>query len=247
MIGLLRGFTLKRAETPTPEPQWLDVAGQKVQLRFRRNPKARRMIMRLSSKGDGLVMTLPKRVSLAEALRFAATSSGWIEKNLARQSQHKALADGAEILFRGAPHAVKLTGGRRGLVAIENGVITIPGDIAHAERRLRDHMKKLALVDLTAATKHYATQMNVSFSRITVRDQKSRWGSCAASGALSYSWRLILAPPDVLDYVAAHEVAHRAHMNHGPKFWRMVLTHCPHTKSATLWLKKHGSQVHLVL
>lgn len=244
MIGLLRGITARLAPQAAPDPVFLQIAEQKIQLRFRRNPRARRMVLRLSSKGDGLVMTLPKRVGLSEALRFVETSSAWIEKSLKRQPQAKALADGAEILLRGLPHKVLFGGGRRGLVSIENGMITIPGDPTHAERRLRDALKKLALVELTAATKRYAAQMNVTFSRITVRDQKSRWGSCAASGALSYSWRLILAPPEVLDYVAAHEVAHRREMNHGPKFWRLVLSHCPHSKSATQWLKKHGREVH---
>ncbi len=244
MIGLLRRLSATSAPQPAPDPVFLDILGQKILLRFRRNAKAQRMVLRLSSKGDGLVMTLPKRVGLTEALRFAQTSRAWIEKSLARQPQAHALTDGSEILLRGRAHLVKFSGGRRGLVAIENNVITIPGDPAHAERRLRDSLKKQALVELTAATKRYAALMNVSYSKITVRDQKSRWGSCAASGALSYSWRLILAPPDVLDYVAAHEVAHRREMNHGPKFWRLVLSHCPHSKSSTQWLKKHGRELH---
>ena len=244
MIGLLRGITARLAPQTAPDPVFLEIAGQKVLLRFRRNARARRMVLRVSSKGDGLVMTLPKRVGLTEALRFVETSSAWIEKSLKRQPQAKALHDGAEIQLRGLPHQVKFSGGRRGLVSIENGLITIPGDPAHAERRLRDALKKLALVELTAATRRYATRMDVTFSRITLRDQKSRWGSCAASGALSYSWRLILTPPEVLDYVAAHEVAHRREMNHSPKFWRLVLSHCPHSKTATQWLKKHGREVH---
>jgi predicted metal-dependent hydrolase len=247
MIGLLRGLSAKLSAQPAPDPVTLNIAGEKVTLRFRRNPKAKRMVLRLSTKGDGLVMTLPKRVGLAEALRFAENSAAWIEKTLARQPQRKALEDGSEMLLRGLPHKVKFSGGRRGLVSIEPGLITVPGDPAHAERRLRDTLKKMALVELTTATKRYATAMNVSFSKITVRDQKSRWGSCAVSGALSYSWRLILAPPEVLDYVAAHEVAHRREMNHGPKFWRLVLSHCPHSKSSTHWLKKHGREVHRVL
>jgi predicted metal-dependent hydrolase len=244
MIGLLRGISARLATQSLPDPVFIEAAGQKIQLRFRRNPRARRMVLRLSSKGDGLIMTLPKRVGLTEALRFAETSRAWIEKSLNRQPPGQKLSDGVEILLRGIPHKVKFSGGRRGVVSIEEGLITIPGDPAHAERRLRDTLKKIALVELTAATKRYAVQMDVTFSRITVRDQKSRWGSCAASGALSYSWRLILTPPDVLDYVAAHEVAHRREMNHGPRFWRLVLSHCAHSKTATQWLKKHGRDVH---
>jgi predicted metal-dependent hydrolase len=93
----------------------------------------------------------------------------------------------------------------------------------------------------------YAAAMGTTVKAISVRDQASRWGSCAADGKLSYSWRLIMAPAFVLDYVAAHEVAHRLEMNHGPRFWRLVLTHCPHTKDAKNWLKAHGRELHEVL
>jgi predicted metal-dependent hydrolase len=86
--------------------------------------------------------------------------------------------------------------------------------------------------------------MEVSFKRISIRDQKSRWGSCSASGDLSYNWRLIMAPGHILDYVAAHEVAHRQHMNHGPKFWRLVLKHCPHASTAKHWFKSNGAELH---
>ena len=89
--------------------------------------------------------------------------------------------------------------------------------------------------------------MGCRFKRVTVRDQQSRWGSCSSDGALSYSWRLILAPPHVLDYVAAHEVAHLKEMNHGPRFWRLVLTHCPQTRSAKQWLKQNGHTLHHAL
>ena len=89
--------------------------------------------------------------------------------------------------------------------------------------------------------------MGVSFRRIIIRDQRSRWGSCSASGELSYSWRLILAPPYVLDYVAAHEVAHLRHLDHSKHFWRLVLTHCRDAGRAKNWLRTHGQEVHRVV
>jgi predicted metal-dependent hydrolase len=89
--------------------------------------------------------------------------------------------------------------------------------------------------------------MQTTIGRVTVRDQKSRWGSCSASGDLSYSWRLIMAPPFILDYVAAHEVAHRLHMNHGPRFWRLLMTHNPDVRRARAWFKAHGAELHRYL
>ena len=111
-------------------------------------------------------------------------------------------------------------------------------------RRLTDWLKAQAAHELDMASHKYATAMAARFKRITVRDQKSRWGSCSSDGVLSYSWRLILAPSMVLDYVAAHEVAHLREMNHGSGFWRLVLKHCPVARDARHWLKLHGAQLH---
>jgi predicted metal-dependent hydrolase len=116
--------------------------------------------------------------------------------------------------------------------------------IAHLKRRLADWLKREARRDLTIASERHAQAMAVSFRRLAIRDQASRWGSCSSDGSLSYSWRLILAPSFVLDYVAAHEVAHLKHMNHGVRFWRLVLTHCPMAPQARLWLKRHGATLH---
>jgi predicted metal-dependent hydrolase len=120
----------------------------------------------------------------------------------------------------------------------------VPGGEDHWQRRLTDWLKQEAEKDLRPASQAYAEKMQTRFNKLTVRDQKSRWGSCTADGALSYSWRLILAPPFVLDYVAAHEVAHLKEMNHGPRFWRLVLTHCTRTREAKQWLKTRGHELH---
>jgi predicted metal-dependent hydrolase len=220
------------------------IGGQKISLHFKRHARARRMVLRFDSKTGGLVMTLPKRTGLTEALRFVDQSAPWILRHLGKQVERKQAANGANVLLRGEPHVLNFTGGRRGLVETAQGAITVPGDAAHAERRLKDFLKKLALADLTEASQRYGLVMNARYTSITIRDQRSRWGSCSAKGGLSYSWRLILAPAFVLDYVAAHEVAHLREMNHGPRFWRLVLTHCPHAKQAKAWMKANGRELH---
>ncbi len=235
-----------RAEKREDAPATLMVAGRAVPVVFRRNAQARRFILRLGRDGQSAVVTMPRRAARAEALAFAERSTFWIAGQLVKQKAPQLVAHEGEILFRGEAHRIIASGGARGLVAHDPlaKTLTVPGAEAHLPRRLTDWLKAEAKRDLTAASRTYATAMATRYRRITLRDQKSRWGSCAADGALSYSWRLILAPPMVLDYVAAHEVAHLREMNHGPRFWRLVLTHCPHARAAKQWLKRHGSELH---
>ena len=122
--------------------------------------------------------------------------------------------------------------------------LMVRGDAEHMQRRITDFLKREARRDLERASRGYAEAMQVEFMRLSVRDTTSRWGSCSSTGTLSYSWRLIMAPPKVLDYVCAHEVAHIEQMNHGPEFWKLVYRHCPHTDYARNWLKRHGQTLH---
>ncbi|MEZ5854945.1 MAG: SprT family zinc-dependent metalloprotease [Hyphomicrobiaceae bacterium] len=122
--------------------------------------------------------------------------------------------------------------------------LLVSGDLEHAPRRLRDWLQSEARKDLGERCDHHAEQLGLKIRRITVRDQKSRWGSCSSDGQLSFSWRLILAPPLVLDYVAAHEVAHLAEMNHGPRFWKLVKKTMPRLEEAKLWLRTKGMNLY---
>lgn len=245
MISLLGSLARLRQAKP-PEPKTLEVGGRLLPLTFKRNARCRRMVLRLTPDGQGVVMSLPPRISLAEAMRFADTSKPWIARTLAKRPAAVPFQHDSAVLFQGLLHTIKTTGGRRGLVthSPEGLTITVPGDLAHVPRRLTDWLKARAKEELQKASQHYAGAMQAKFKKLTIRDQKSRWGSCSARGDLSYSWRLILAPPDVLDYVAAHEVAHLKEMNHGPKFWRLVLTHCKSAKQAKTWLREHGRELH---
>ena len=245
MISLLGRIAVLRSH-PAPEPCLIALEGQDIRISFKRNVRCKRMIMRVAKDGSGLMMTLPKRTTQAEALRFAHASKGWILKNIANRKPALSFADGVIVPFRGAEHQIVCPGGRRGLVRLDEvaKTIIVPGDLAHVNRRLTDWFKQQALKELTAASQHYAAAMEVQYSAISVRDQSSRWGSCSAARALSYSWRLILVPPFVLDYVAAHEVAHIREMNHGPRFWRLVLTHCKLAKPARAWLRHEARDLH---
>jgi predicted metal-dependent hydrolase len=230
------------------EPLTLALSDRVITVAFRRNERARRMTLRMDRSMQSCVMTLPKRASKIEAQRFAEKSKPWIEKQLAKQLKITHFHHGSTITLRGMPHMILATGSVRGLVkhVADDAALIVPGAPDHLARRLTDWLKAEARRDLVVACEAYAAKMGTRYSSLTVRDQKSRWGSCAASGALSFSWRLVMAPAFVLDYVAAHEVAHLREMNHGPRFWRLVLANCPHTRDAKTWLKAHGQELHRV-
>ncbi|MEM7425518.1 MAG: SprT family zinc-dependent metalloprotease [Pseudomonadota bacterium] len=249
-LAPLRKLT-ERLVSDSGEPAPLLVDGRELPVEVKRNARARRIIMRMNPKTGGITLTLPPATSVAEGVAFAQSNVAWIAARLKRQPDFVPFADGAEIPLRGEMHRIRHLPSARGTAWSEPAhtpgdlpALCVAGRAEHLERRLRDWLKAEARKDLVEASAHYADKMGLKFSRIAVRDQSSRWGSCSSNGTLSYSWRLILAPGDVLDYVAAHEVAHLAEMNHGPRFWRLVETNCAQTGTARHWLRQHGMELH---
>lgn len=248
MIGLLR--SLQRTVAPRPlEPSRIAIGEDVLEVVFRRHAQARRLVLRLNASGTGVLVTVPNGVSRLKALEFTARSREWIEERVRQRGGLIRLEPGQALPYRGVPHDIRHVASRRGLVTVDSaqGLIHVPGEEAHVKRRLLDFLKRAAREELTRASQRYAAMMGVSYRRITIRDQRSRWGSCSAAGDLSYSWRLILAPDYVLDYVAAHEVAHLRHLDHSQRFWRLVLTHCPNAARARNWLRTNGQDVHRVV
>jgi predicted metal-dependent hydrolase len=251
MLPLRQWLQTKRQVKPAAPlaPVEILIDGESVVVTLKRHATARRMVLRLARDGKTFVLTLPKRQSQISALDFIEKSRVWIQNTRAHHGRASAAADDQHILLRGMNLNIAPTGKLRGLVTFDETTQTlaVPGDGPHRKRKIIDWLKQEAERDLRVASLAYAEKMQTRFSKLAVRDQKSRWGSCTSAGELSYSWRLVLAPPFVLDYVAAHEVAHLREMNHGPKFWRLVLTHCPHTRAAKQWLKREGHTLHHVL
>jgi len=234
-----------------PEPQAIEVAFDQAVycVRVRRHPQARRYTLRIQAATREVVLTMPPRGSLREARAFAQKHGGWIAARLGRLPAAVALAHGTVIPLRGLDHRIEHRRGARGTVWSELGpdgtrLLCVAGDAPHVGRRLADFLKREARRDLETASRRYAERLGVRLRRVTVRDQASRWGSCSTTGALSFSWRLILAPGFVLDYLAAHEVAHLLEMNHSPRFWRIVLGACPDARRAKTWLDAHGADLH---
>jgi predicted metal-dependent hydrolase len=233
-----------------PDPQLIEIAfdGAIFSVQLRRHRQARRYTLRVHATDRTVVLTMPLRGSVKEARAFAERNGGWIAARLKRLPQPIPFADGLELPLRGVPHRIVHRPGVRGTVWVEASdpvpLLCVAGEPAHLARRVRDFLKREAKRDLEAASRRYAAALGVAIKRVSVRDQSSRWGSCTAGGVLSYSWRLILTPPVVLDYLAAHEVAHLVEMNHSRKFWRVVAGICPEWQRAKGWLNAHGAALH---
>ncbi|HWP24731.1 MAG TPA: SprT family zinc-dependent metalloprotease [Xanthobacteraceae bacterium] len=233
------------------EPQSIEIVFDQAvyRVRLRRHRQARRYTLRIHAASREVVLTMPLRASVREAKAFAQRHGGWIAARLARLPAVQPFCDGAVIPLRGEPHRIEHRPGARGTAWVECDAggeqrLCVAGGASHLSRRVEDFLKREAQRDLEAASRRAAERLGVAVKGVAVRDQSSRWGSCSSTGRLSYSWRLIMAPPFVLDYVAVHEVAHLKEMNHSPRFWRLVAAHCPHAKRAKAWLDAHGSDLH---
>ncbi len=189
-------------------------------------------------------MVAPSQRALERALDFARGQSDWIATQLARVPVPVPLAVGAAIPLRGQEHAVREGASGRGAVWVEDGTIRVAGRREHHARRILDFLKREARKELEARTQAFGARIGLKHKRITVRDTASRWGSCSAGRSLSFSWRLILAPAFVLDYVVAHEVAHMREMNHGPRFWRVVHELVGDPRRPQKWLHDQGAMLH---
>ena len=216
-------------------------------VRVRRHRQARRYTLRIDSASRNVVLTMPPRGSLRQAQEFAEKHGGWIAARLQRLPEPAPFAEGAVIPLRGVDHRIVHRRGR-GTVWVEAGddgrLLCVAGQAPHVARRVGDFLKREAKQDLEEASRRAAAQLAVAIKRVSVRDPSSRWGSCSSTGVLSYSWRLIFAPPFVLDYLAVHEVAHLVEMNHSRRFWRLVEKICPDYPRAKAWLDAHGTGLH---
>lgn len=237
---------IRRLFQRSPDPEAITVShdGIAYSVALRRMAQARRFTLRVRSASRDAVLTMPARARLADATAFAERHGAWIAARLRTMPEALAFAPGAVVPLRGVPHEVRHAPGRRGTVTVEEGALLVSGDEAFINRRVTDFLKREARKDLEAATRRYAEALGVRVTRIGIRDQASRWGSASSSGAINYSWRLILAPPFVLDYLAAHEVAHLREMNHSPRFWAIVRKLCPGMEAAKAWLRANGAQLH---
>ncbi|MFG1477236.1 SprT family zinc-dependent metalloprotease [Xanthobacter sp. V4C-4] len=227
----------------------LELDGEVLCVAVRRHPQARRLTLRVRSATRDVTVTAPPHVSIAAAGDFVRRHRDWIRVRLGRLPEVVRLAHGALVPVRGEPHLVIHVPEARGTVwagTAPSGdpALYVAGEAPHVGRRIIDHLKREARRDIAEAVRRHAEAARVEVGRITLRDTASRWGSCSARGDLSFSWRLIMAPAFVLDYLAAHEVSHRLELNHGPRFWQVVERLFPARREAEGWLRHHGASLH---
>ena len=213
-----------------------------IPLILRRSAQAKRISLRISQLDGRVTLTMPKRLAEREALDFARSKETWIRQHLDARGEDVLVRIGAELPLGGKVFTVQSGTGRR--VQINDDGIFVPGPPERAGKRLSAHLKELARDRLAGASDDYAALLGRSYARLSLRDTRSRWGSCTSDGGLMYSWRLIMAPPAVLDYVAAHEVAHLAQMNHSPAFWAEVTKIYGDYAAPRNWLRANGSTLH---
>ncbi|MFZ0100261.1 MAG: SprT family zinc-dependent metalloprotease [Gemmobacter sp.] len=213
-----------------------------MEITLRRSTRARRFSLRVSRLDGRVTLSLPTRAREADALAFAREQEGWLRRALASVPSEATLRFGAEIPFEG--QMIFLAPGTARAPQIAGDSLLVPGDEAQLARRVAAFLKTRARDRLVSASDRFASALGRPHAGVTLRDTRSRWGSCTHDGRLMYSWRLIMAPPAVLDYVCAHEVAHLAQMNHSPAFWAEVAQLMPDYQPWRQWLKRHGQTLH---
>jgi predicted metal-dependent hydrolase len=232
--------------------------GETFSIAVRISGRAKRVGLRIDLAGDGAVLTVPWGAPLKPAIRFAQDQAGWLARNLANQPKRISFEDGSvlpllgrDIRVRHCPEqrrGVWIQGGEAGGEASDDESplpeLCVSGDAAHLGRRVTDWLKRRAREEISPRARAHAHALDRRVAKISIRDTTSRWGSCSSKSGLSFSWRLVLAPEPVLNYVCAHEAAHLVEMNHSPAFWRLVRDLVGNWEPHRRWLKRHGAALH---
>jgi predicted metal-dependent hydrolase len=219
-------------------------------VRWHRSTRARRVSLKICPREAAVIVTLPARSSRRAGMALLTEHAAWVTQRLAAIEAPPALAHGAEIPVGDVPHRIVHAPERRGAAPpgsgadwIEDGALIVTGAAEFLPRRVADLLRAEAARRIGAALGPHAEALGVRPSAVRLKDTQSRWGSRASNGTLSFSWRLVMAPGWVLDYVVAHEAAHLRELNHSPRFWALVEARTPHRRAATEWLKRHGPRL----
>jgi predicted metal-dependent hydrolase len=242
-------FDSKPKAVPPTQTEIETIDGKRMSVKLIVNPRARHVSVRIDPTRRQAIATAPTKRHLKHAAQFAAERAGWIAQELSRLPKGVTLSPGSFVFFRGVEHELKLERGR-GHARTEHDLIpriVVPcPDPALFESRLLRFFKDQAREELIDRVATHAVTLGVKPVKIQVKELRSRWGSCSVDGVLSFSWRVILAPPFVLDYLAAHEVAHLREMNHSRRFWAQVKRCMPEFERGREWLHEHGCALHAV-
>ena len=251
VLGFLRQTRAKTRAGPVATIERLHVvANRELPLRIVENERAKRLTLRIDAGGRGLRITVPPGLRHGEVDLFLKRHQGWLETRLAKVPDRPQVRPGIKIPLRGVPHLVVHEPGRRGTVTVgeefDAPALFVHGERRHLPRRLADFLRREARRDIEALVAKHTAQVGRAAKSVRFKDTTSRWGSCTSDGGLSFSWRIMMAPPTVIDYLVAHEVAHLKEMNHGPRFWKLCRELCPRTDEAKAWLKRNGGALQAI-
>jgi predicted metal-dependent hydrolase len=214
-----------------------------IDVKVVKSARAKRLSLRVSRLDGRVTLTIPKRSPLREGIHFLETREIWLRTHLIKLAPMAAVHAGGAVPYLGGE--LPVVAGQVKRTVLRDGVLHVPDEVT-AGVRAKAFLKTKARDELAAASDFYAAQLGKRYNRLSIRDTRSRWGSCSSEGVLMYSWRLIMAPHEVLHYVAAHEAAHLVEMNHSDAFWAVVARICPDYDRHRIWLKKNGDQLHRV-
>ena len=254
----LNAFTPKAVKPKPHESKGyaIDLGTRTAPVELRVNKRAKRLILKVDPVQGRILLTVPSKSAIAQAMAFAQSRAGWIAQQLTASAGAKPFMDGGTCPYRGAIYTLKSANAPRARTRItkepsqnaddvaNQGEITVGGEAAHLNRRLVDWLKIEARRVFTERSDFYAAKLQARRGPIAIRDMRTRWGSCSREGALSYSWRLILAPRWILDYVAAHECAHLRHLDHSPAYWRLLASLDVDADAARAWFRDHGEKLY---
>ena len=241
MFGFLRAPKIENLL-----PETLVVGSRTVALNVVRSARANRLTLRIGRNGDAAKITAPNHVRETEIMEFIGRHMGWLGEKLEAYPTRPNLRAGVKVPIKGVAHKIIHRPGRgtNTIHVAESGPeIHIHGQEAAIARRVADHLKKEAKAVIEPMALKLAAETGRRVKSIRFKDTTSRWGSCSSDGNLSFSWRIMMAPPKVIAYLVAHEVAHLTEMNHGPKFWALCGKLCPDTETCRAWLKRNGSKL----
>ena len=225
-------------------PDFLQVGEQTLPLVIRRHRSAKRICLRYNPTDHAISLTLPRHTRVGDGLRFLMQKSEWLIATLRDMPCKKHIKPGVVIPLLGDRVRIKHDPSIRRKWLIADDTLHIAGDRADFSERMTAALRDIARTTLTELALRDAAAIGRKVARVSVRDTRSRWGSCSSTGNLSFSYRLIFAPREVMEYVVAHEVAHLRHMNHSTAFWNCVASLCPEYEIAKNWLKLHGKDLY---
>lgn len=224
-------------------------SGQTLDIRLETNPRARRISLKIDTKNRQAVAIAPNKKYEKSAIKFAEERIDWIIERLNELPTQQHLTIGSYVPLRGDNYLIETAiKGRQVYIDDTSPIhkIMVPGRAELTPKKVVGFLKAAARADLTRRVNVHAQTLSVQPASISIKDTKTRWGSCSSKNNLNFSWRLVCAPTFVLDYVAAHECAHLLEMNHSPRFWAHVARCIPDVKPAKQWLNANGRALHAI-